>query len=195
MKINLLMLPWVELAILIPLLGAVALCLSRNPQVAWRVALGCASVALGCTLMAWLALQGDIVYPYSLLRPVFGTTVFLLDQLSAPLLPLVAFLHLLTILTTAHNKMNRMSFTGHLLGEAIRLATFACLEPWPLIALLALATIQPCWEMWRRHKPTQLYVLHMGLFVALLVLGQLGVENQISGASVILLLAKYLRMY
>ena len=88
-----------------------------------------------------------------------------------PLLPLVALLHFLTVVATTGGKAARFSFAGLLAAEAVRLATFAVVDPWPLIALLALGTVQPYLELKRRGKSTRVYVLHMALFVGLLTLG------------------------
>ena len=96
---------------------------------------------------------------------------FAVDGLSAPLLPLVALLHFLTALATARTKMARFSFAWMLAGEAVRLATFACVNPWLLVGLLAVATVPPLFELTNRQRPTRVYVVHMGPFVALLVAG------------------------
>src|SRR5262249_53147789 len=58
-----------------------------------------------------------------------------------------------------------------LTSEAIRLATFGCTEPWLLIGLLAACTVPPYVELRNRGRRTQVYVLHMGLFIGLLTLG------------------------
>jgi NADH-quinone oxidoreductase subunit M len=93
------------------------------------------------------------------------------DELSAPLLPLVALLHFLTALATARTKMARFSFAWMLVGEAVRLAWFACTDPWLLVGLAVGASVPPVFELSNREKPTRVYVLHMGAFVALLIAG------------------------
>jgi NADH-quinone oxidoreductase subunit M len=118
------------------------------------------------------------------------------DALSAPLLPLVALLHLLTVLATARVKLNRMSLGGHLAGEAVRLGLLAAAPtaPWMLVLFLVLGTVPPLVEMRQRGRPTRVYELHMGLFVALLLAGWGAVEVGAGiAASVLLLLAVLVR--
>ncbi|MBC7856165.1 MAG: oxidoreductase, partial [Pirellulaceae bacterium] len=98
-------------------------------------------------------------------------------QLSAPLLPLVALLYFLTILTTLRTKIRRFSFMGCLVSQALTLATFSCKEPWGAVGLLSAGTLLPYLELRARQKSTRLYVLHMGLFVLLLVVGWALIEN------------------
>jgi NADH-quinone oxidoreductase subunit M len=100
--------------------------------------------------------------------------VLVVDGLSAPLLPLAALLYLMTVLSTLKTKVNRFSFGWTLFSEAILLATFSSREGWMLIALLALGTLPPWIELrYRRREVTRIYAIHMGLFVALLVMGWL----------------------
>ena len=55
--------------------------------------------------------------------------------------------------------------------ETIHLATFSCKEPWVLIGLLSISTVPPFLELLNRRRPTRVYVMHMGLFISLLILG------------------------
>ena len=103
--------------------------------------------------------------------------VLIVDQLSAPLLPLVALLYLLTTIATVRAKIRRFSFSLSLLSEALVLATYSCRIPWAVIALVSLGTVLPFFELRTRGKPTRVYCLHMGLCVALLVVGQLLVDR------------------
>ena len=98
--------------------------------------------------------------------------MFMIDGLSAPLLPLVSLLYLLTVLTTLGAKLNRFSFSSVLISEAILLATLSCTQPWIVIALLAAGTIPPFIELYANDRPTRVFVLHMVLFISLLVGGQ-----------------------
>jgi NADH-quinone oxidoreductase subunit M len=100
-----------------------------------------------------------------------GPDVFVVDEFSAPLLPLAALLFLLTELATLRTKVRRFSFASVLVRESILLATFACKQPWVIAALLAAGVVPPWLELRDRHKPTRVYELHMGLFIVLLVAG------------------------
>jgi NADH-quinone oxidoreductase subunit M len=172
---NLMHLPWLELAIGISMVGSACITQIREPGRAYRWGLGFTGISLVSTLMAWLAFQLEIpaeaIAEYSLQPWLFGRQIFQLDQLSVPLVPAVALLHFLMLLATARTYMRQFSFSWSLATSAIRLATFSCVAPWVLIGLLALATIPPYVELRNRHRPTGVYVLHMALFVILLVLG------------------------
>jgi NADH-quinone oxidoreductase subunit M len=164
--------PWIELAILAPLIGAFWVRLLRDPDVARKHSLWISGFSLVCTTIAW-RLLGESGSGLRMARERWdGPTIFFLDELSAPLLPLTALLFLLTVLATLRTKVRRFSFGSMLISEAILLATLACREPWTIIALLAAGTIPPWRELHDRNKPTRVFVFHMALFVALLVAGQ-----------------------
>jgi NADH-quinone oxidoreductase subunit M len=178
---NPLALPWLEMSITLPLVGALFVGRFRDPVAASRWCLGFTGLTLAATLLAWAGQHTgaapDGVSPWGVLPQVFGRAVLEIDELSAPLLPLVALLHLLTALATARTKMGRFSFAWLLAGESLRLAAFGCKEPWVLIGLLAAAPGLTYVELLRRGKPTRLYALHMGLFVGLLAVGWSGAEG------------------
>ena len=90
-------------------------------------------------------------------------------------MPAVALLHFLTALATPRNKMRRFSNSWSLVSEAIRLAMFSCKASWLLVGLLAVCTVPPYFELKNRVRLTRVYVLHMGLFVGLMVVGWAGV--------------------
>jgi len=171
---NIFLLPWVELAILIPLVGAICIAGLRTQEAAYRWCVGFTVAALGAALLASFGY-------YAGLTPVnggtgsvfdfFGRRVLAVDELNAPLVPLAALLHVLTALSTARTKVVRFSFAWTLAGESLTLAGFACIDPWSLVILFSLALVSPFLEMRRRGSPTRVYALHMGLFAALLVAG------------------------
>jgi NADH-quinone oxidoreductase subunit M len=185
--------PWVELSILVPLVGAVVVSRLRDPDAAYRWCLGFTGAALACTVLAALCYALSLPVGWTILPRAAGSP-FGVDELSAPLLPLVALLHFLTALATARTKMARFSFAWMLAGEAVRLAGFSTADPWLLIGLLSAATVAPVFELRNRGKPTRVYVLHMGAFVALLVVGWALAENApaLRGVAGALLLAAVL---
>lgn len=167
--------PWLELSILIPLIGAAVVNRLRDPVQArtWSV------VASGLTLISAFAAWEDFGLlnakeaddAWHLLRGLFGREVFVIDQLSAPLLPLTALLYTLTIFTTLRTKIRRFSFPWTLVSEAITLAMLSCKLPWLIVLLLAAGTVPPFMELRARGRSTRVYALHMALFVGLLVVG------------------------
>lgn len=174
-------LPWIELSVLLPLFGAIWVSLIRNPDRAKRLSVVICGVVLLCATGEWI----DFVSLHSfeahdhwdILQVIFHRDVFVIDQLSAPLLPLGALLYLTTVMTTLRTKVTRFSFGWALFSESILLATLACRHPWMIILLLTIAVIPPFIELRKRNQNTRVFVLHMGLFVLLLVLGQLLVKK------------------
>jgi NADH-quinone oxidoreductase subunit M len=175
MNVNLLHLPWLELAIGMGLIGSPCISRLRDPARAFRWGLGFTGLSFACALLAWLVVMlgipPELTQRYSVQPYLFGRQIFALDELSAPLVPAVAMLHFLMALATARTIMRRFSLTFSMAAEVIRLATFSCKEPWVLIGLLAVATIFPYVELVNRGRPTRVYVLHTLLFVGLLVPG------------------------
>ncbi len=169
---TLLSVPWLELAVALPLFGAIVIGRIRDPIISsnWSMAFTATTFAL--CLAAWAAFSIDpTAVPVSGLTLLIGRPVLMLDQLNAPLVPGIALLHFLTGLGTARTKMARFSISRLLLGAAIRIATFACVEPIDLCVLLMLGIIPPYLDLRARKKPTGVYLFHMGLFVVLLIGG------------------------
>lgn len=169
--------PWLELAVAVSLIGALCASRVRDPLLASRWCLGFAGAGLVCALAAWatwagfaVGPTGDGTAPVGVLPQLLGRTVFTLDDLSAPLVPLVALLHFLTALATARTKMTRFSFSWLLFGQAVRVAAFAC-TGWELGVLLVLSLVPAYFELRKRERPTRVYLIHTGLFAALLFLG------------------------
>ena len=168
--------PWLELCILLPALGAAWVKLVRDPVAARRLSLVASGLALVCTLAEWQDFRTLHSFEahdrWAPLARIFGRDLLVVDELSAPLLPMAALICFLTILATLRTKVREFSFARTLASEAILLATFGCKLPWGVVALLAIGTVPPYFELRKGRKPMRVYVVHMSLFVALLVLGQ-----------------------
>jgi NADH-quinone oxidoreductase subunit M len=172
---NLFAVPWLELSVCIPLAGSVCIARLRNLVAAQRWCFAFAAVTLACTLLVFVG-QASGFSPtgaseWDTQLQLFGVRFLEVDALSAPLLPLVALLHLLTVLTTARTKFPHDSFAWMLCLEAVRLATFGCKIPWVLTGLLIAGAGLTWFELVRRGKSTRVYALHMGLFAVCLVGG------------------------
>lgn len=174
--------PWLEFSILIPLAGAAWIRRLRDPALAQKHSVVVCGLTLLCAVGAWLDFSSLHVFEahdrWDFLSPLLTTDSLLVDELSAPLLPLAALLYLVTAVATMRTKVRRFSFSGTLVSEAILLATFSCKEPWGVIALLIAGTIPPFLELRARGRSTRVYVLHMGLFIALLTTGWMLVERE-----------------
>ncbi len=173
-------LPWLEASILISLIGSLIVSRLRDSDEARRWTLCFSGATLVSSVGAWIdfhelhVLQADDAWHF--LSYLVGRELLIVDQLSAPLLPLVALLFFLTTLATLRTKIRRFSFALTLLSEAIVLATFSCKEPWGIIALLSIGTIPPLLELINRGKPIRVFAFHMVLFIAMLVVGWWYVE-------------------
>jgi NADH-quinone oxidoreductase subunit M len=167
--------PWLEAAIVIALGGALCLRLLHDPIRAWRLGVGLMGAVFVCALLAcagfYLGDANESVAGGGWAVPLFGRQLFGIDELNAPLLPVVALVHFLTALATGRTKMRRFSLSWSLVSVAIRLAIFGSLDPMALVGLLIVGVVPPYIELRNRGKPTQVYVVHMALFVGLLVLG------------------------
>lgn len=168
--------PWLELSILLPALGAVWVRFAREPEAARRRSLIVSGLALTCAIMAWWGFTAwrlsEAHAHRDPLARLFPRDLLVLDELSAPLLPLAALIYFLTNLATLRTKVREFSFARSLGSEAILLATLGCKLPWGVVALLAAGTVPPYQELRKGRKPRRVYAAHMALFIALLVPGQ-----------------------
>ena len=174
--------PWIELAILLPLLGAGWVARIRDPIVArWH--------CLAFAGLAFLASAGETADFYSLhihqaedhwhlMTRLIGRELFVIDELSAPLIPLTALLYLLTALATLRTKVPRFSFSTMLLSESLALALFSAVDPWVIILMLAASTVPPYFELVGRGKPTRLYGIAMSASSLLMAIGWWLAERQ-----------------
>lgn len=169
-------LPWLELCVLLPLIGAVWVRFAHEPDVARKRGLIASGVTLACSTAAVLDFGSlgsfeahDLWDP---LARYLRLDLLAIDELSAPLLPLAALIYFLTNLATLRAKLNEFSFARSLVSESMLLATFGCKRPWGVIGLLAAQMLPLYFELRKGKKPTRVYAAHMALCVALLVVGQ-----------------------
>jgi NADH-quinone oxidoreductase subunit M len=174
--------PWIEIAILIPLLGAIWVGRLRDADLARQSSVLISGVAFLCTVAEWLdfAMIGatEAEDHWHLMTRLMGREIFVIDEISSPLIPLVALLYFLTMVATLRTKIRRFSFAWTLASEGLVIALYSCQEPWLVIGLLAAGTIPPYQELRARGKPTRVYVIHMALFVGLMVLGWVFVQQE-----------------
>lgn len=167
--------PWLDLLILTPLAGAVATLLIKQRETAHRVQIGTSVTTMVLATLAWLT-SGSATSladhgPASLLDKWVSPNALILDELSAPLVPLSALIYLVIALATVRTKYRAVSFPVSLVLEAVMLATLSCREPWGIIALSALSILPPLAEFRRRGRSPRVFLVHMGVATVLLVLG------------------------
>jgi NADH-quinone oxidoreductase subunit M len=179
---NELALPWLEMALLSAVVGATAVGRLRSTDRVRKWSVFFAGCSLLCVSGAWLNFQfldaTEAADGFQLAPRLFGFNVFMIDQLNAPLLALVALLYFLSIVSTLRATVDHFSFAWTLASEAIALATFGTQQPLLIIGLLALGTLPPLIELRTRGKPIRMYGLYMGLFVLLLVVGGTVAERE-----------------
>jgi NADH-quinone oxidoreductase subunit M len=167
--------PWLELSILTPLLGTVVVYLvGQGDRSRWIATAFCTLALLFAVgeFIDFSSLHSFEAHDHwDLMNYLFHQDVFVVDELSAPLLPLTAFVYLVTVLSTLRTKVHRFSFSLTLISESILLATYSCRASWTLVALLALATFPPWIEIRSRGRCSRIYTLHMSAFVIFLFLG------------------------
>lgn len=168
-------LPWLELSMIVPVVAA-AICFRVQSQItAQRVAVIASVMTFVLTVGEWFdfstlgsfSAQDSSSVVYLLL----GREFFVIDELTAPLLPKVALLFGLTIIATTRSKSMRFSFGRTLQAEAIILAILSCSDIPLLILLLLVSTVQPWMEMRSRGSNTRVYTICMSAHIGLLLLG------------------------
>src|SRR5690349_17623011 len=127
-------LPWLELVIAMPLVGAAWVWRLREPELAQRDSVIITALTLACTILAW----GDFTSlhtfeahdHWSLPWHATHHEPFVMDELSAPLLPMAALLYFVTAVATLRTKIRRFSFASALASESILMATLSCRHAW-----------------------------------------------------------------
>ncbi len=190
--------PWLELSILVPFFGSLVCGLQRTNEAAQRKAVWFSTLTFFCAAGEWLdfaTLNSFSAHDHwDIIVLMLQKDIFVIDELSAPLLPLTSLLFLLTIVATLRTKVSRFSFSLTLLSESITLATLSCTDPWVIISLLSIAIIPPWLELRSRGCSTRIYSLHMGLYVALLLGGWTMIELSPSTTSKPLIASAMLTM-
>jgi len=173
-------LPWLELAIVTPLIGTIAVFRLRDPEQAWKRSLVVTGLTLFFAIGAWEDFNTLHTFEahdhWDIVSRWLGGDAVIIDELSAPLLPLAALLYFLVCLSTLRTKVRRFPFGWMLLSQTLLLAMLSCRSPWGIILLLAAQTLPPYFELRARGRSTRVFVLHMGLFVGLLAAGRMLVE-------------------
>lgn len=167
--------PWLDLAILVPIVGWFVLNLLKDREKARNTAIVFTSLALLFAVGEWIDFNTLNTFEAqesgSLIVTIFSHHVLVVDELSAPLLPLTSLGFFLVVLSTLKSKHLRFPFSKILLYEAILLGVICCRASWILIILLILSTI-PAWlDLRARKKKTRMFSIHMVIFSILITVG------------------------
>lgn len=153
---------WFDLALALPLLGALGVAFVQPATAAARWCLGFLLAMLAATLTVAAGFSG---------APFAGPPGFVVDALAAPLLPMFVLLHLLTLLGTAKSRVTTLFCARLLLAAFIHAAALTCDHAGGLLALLLLGALLPLWDLRNRNRPLRGCLLHMILFAGLLAAG------------------------
>lgn len=175
-------LPWLECAVLTPLVGAFVACFCKNAEKTRLIAIVFSGIALALVFGAWQDFNTLKTFEahdrWDIVSPILGPEAMVMDELNAPLLTLTALMFFLTPLATLRTKLKRFPFRMNLISEFLMLATLACRSPWGIIGLMALQTLPLIWEIRSRGKSARGFIIHMALFVALLVTGWMLISSE-----------------
>jgi NADH-quinone oxidoreductase subunit M len=170
--VNGLVFPWIETAVLLSLVAASGIRWLRDRDLTRGLSIAACGLTLACAVGAWVNVSylGDAAparFGWSETYP----SPLAADGLSGPLLPLVALVSLLIVLTTLGAKVQQISFASILTAEGIALATLASTTLWPIIGLLLLGMVPPILELRGHRESLRVFVFHMAIASALLVVG------------------------
>ncbi len=157
------------LALLAPLAGALAVVLTRDVQRAQGVCTGALATTLALASAAALQahLSGYGVIPLAL-------NAFGIDPVAAPILPVIALVHLLTAVGTAKSRVNHGRCLRLLLSVFFALAATTSATGPVLIAMLAAAAVLPAWDLKGLGRSLRGYLVYMLPALCLIVAGWAG---------------------
>ena len=150
------------LTLLVPLVGAGIVAFIKIPAVAARWSLGFLLLVMATATTAGISFSNESNGAF------LG---FAVDGLSAPMLPVFALLHLLTMLGTAKSRVTPDFCVRLLVSASITSAAVTSHESWMLVLLVLFGVLLPLWDLRSRGSRSRGYLLHMALFIGLLFIG------------------------
>ena len=157
--------PWLEFTLLLPLIGAIMVSFIRTPALAARWCLGFVLITLISATGAAFNFTGSSG------GAKLQSGTFAIDEISAPMLPVLTLLHLLIMLGTAKSRVSPLSCVRLLLATCITLSALTCHTGSVLVALLVSAVLLPIWDLKSRGRRSRGYWIYMALFIGLLLAG------------------------
>ena len=157
--------PLLGLTLLAPLAGAAVAAFLKSPATAWRWSLGVVLFTLTG------AVATSTVFAF---RPEAGGLAaggFQVDDIAAPMLPVLAALHLLTLLGTSKSALTPLFCARLLLSASATLALVTASSGSVLIALIVLIATLPVWDMQSRGRRSRGVLFYLAPAIALLLLG------------------------
>jgi NADH-quinone oxidoreductase subunit M len=167
--------PWLEIAILLPLAGVLLVYGVRDLEERMMRAITISALTFLASIGAWLDFARLRTFEahdhWNLASRLFGADAVVIDELSAPLIPLASLLYLLIVISTLRTKVRRFPMILTLISESLLLAALSCRSQWGLVVLLGLQTLPPYFELKSRGRSTRIFAIHSILSIVLLALG------------------------
>lgn len=162
--------PWLELTLLLPLIGAAQVGFIKTPTLAARWCAIYVAVTLACAAAAAITFA---------LAPTGASFlgVFTVDNIAAPMLPVLSMLHLLVILGTAKARVSSNFCVRVLLSASFTMAAVTSQSGTLLVSIMVLVALLPVWDMKSRGQRTRGFQFYMVPFIAMLLLGWAFVDN------------------
>ncbi len=156
---------WFELTLLLPLAAACIILFIKSQALAARWCMGFILITLLCATFT------SFEFVESPTRVQRFLNIFGMDDISAPLLPIMMILHLLTLLGTAKSRISKMSCVRIQLSAFLTLSTLTCHHSQALVLLLLLGVLIPVWDLESHGRRLRGYLLYMCAFALLLFAG------------------------
>ncbi|AMV35761.1 NADH-quinone oxidoreductase subunit M [Pirellula sp. SH-Sr6A] len=160
--------PFLETTLLVPLVGCLFLLGKQPRESIRRKSLWIAGLTLVFAIATWWDFATLHVFEahdeWSFVRWLLGKELLIVDEFSAPLLPLTALIFLFTLTATVGHKVSTFSYQGAILSEAISLAVLSTKDPVWVVVLLVVLGFPVFSELANRKQTTRVFALHHLLF-------------------------------
>ena len=167
--------PYLELTIFLPAFCCALVILARDTQVARVRCLWVSGATLVAATVSWLDFATLHVFEahddWSMVELLTGRELIVVDEFSAPLLPLTALGFFLTLLATVGLKTKNFSYSWALIAESLTLCTLSAKEPWWLVLMLTATCIPMLAELKSRKQSIRPFLIYQLLFVVCAVAG------------------------
>jgi NADH-quinone oxidoreductase subunit M len=175
--------PFLEVTLLVPLLGCLFLLGKQKVEANRKKSLWIASATLVFATATWFDFATLHVFEahddWSFVQWLFGREILIVDELSAPLLPLTALVFLFTLTATVGQKVSSFSYFGAILVEALTLACLSTKDPVWVIGILTLLGVPVVAELANRKQTARVFLIHHLAFSLLAFSGLILVESKL----------------
>jgi NADH-quinone oxidoreductase subunit M len=173
--------PWLELAILLPLIAALVVTRFRRVNHQWLFSSLVTAVVLLVTIIDWEDFNSLGTFeahdPHSLIQSVFAREFIVVDEFNAPLIAMATALYLAVVVITPTSKRERFPFGLTLISLALTLCMLSCRSPLMVIGCLAAQNFLPLVELRQRNQVWQFFGVYQAVSLLLILAGWLCVDT------------------